>query len=270
MQADYHMHTHNSGDSTAPMDAMIESAISLGLDEICFTEHMDMDFPISEEVPKDTFLLDTKSYYEEVMKYKDLYSDRITIKFGVELGLQPHLAERIREYVISFPFDFVIGSIHLLDGMDPYYPAFWNNKKEEDVIRRYFEYTLENIESIKDFDVLGHLDYITRYAPGSPFRYDYELFKDIIDEILKKLIAKGKGLDFNTSSMFKGAENPNPSPVILKRYKELGGSIITFGSDAHTPKAVAGCFDKAREIAVSCGFSKYCTYEKRVLTSNSL
>lgn len=264
MQADYHIHTHNSGDSTAPMGDMIESALEKGLSEICFTEHMDMDFPVSEGVPVGTFELNTQKYLEEVLKYKEEYQNKINIKFGVELGLQPHLSSRIAEYVKEFPFDFVIGSIHLVDGQDPYYPVFWQGRTESEVIRRYFDYTLECINSIRDFDVLGHLDYIVRYTPTKGQGYCYDKYSDIIDEILKALISSGKGLDFNTQSLFRGGKNPNPNTDILGRYKELGGQIITFGSDAHTPEALAGCFEYAKELAVGCGFTEYYTFGKRI------
>ncbi len=266
MQADYHIHTHNSGDSTAPMKSMIESAMERGLSEICFTEHMDMDYPVSEDVPAGTFDLDTKKYFEELLKYKEEYQNRITIKFGVELGLQPHLSSRIAEYVKEYPFDFIIGSAHLLDGQDPYYPVFWQGKSESEIIKRYFEYTLENINAISDFDVLGHLDYIVRYTPTKGQGYSYDKYSDIIDEILKVLISKGKGLDFNTQSLFRGGKNPNPNADILRRYKELGGRIVTFGSDAHKPDALAGCFEYAKEIALSCGFTEYYTFDKRIPT----
>ncbi len=266
MQADYHLHTHHSGDSTAPMADMIESALSKDISEICFTEHMDMDYPVTEDVPEGTFFLNTEEYFREYLYYKEIYKDRISIKFGVEVGLQPHLKGRIADYVKRFPFDFVIGSVHLIDGQDPYYPSFWEGKKESDVIRRYFEYTIENIESIKDFDVLGHLDYIVRYTPTHGEGYTYEAFRDIIDPILKAVIESGKGLDLNTKSLFGGGKAPNPNEDILRRYKELGGTIITFGSDAHKPEALAGGFGLAKDIAQRCGFTEYYTFEKRTGT----
>ena len=271
LPADYHMHTHNSGDSDTPMKDMIESAIEKGLSEICFTEHMDLDFPILEEVPEGTFTLDIPAYHAEVLSYQKQYQDKIAIKYGIELGLQPQIVAENTKVIKSNDFDFVIGSIHLVDKKDPYYPYLWEGQKEHDIIRRFFELTLENIQAFDDFDVLGHLDYIVRYAPSGVPDYSYDMYKDVIDEILKVLVSKNKGLDLNTkAALFKGGANTNPSEEVLRRFHELGGRLITFGSDAHVPGGIAGSFDKATELAKSCGFEEYYTFEKRIPTAHKL
>ena len=263
LPADYHLHTHNSGDSEAPMEDMIKSAINKGLEEICFTDHMDMDYPITEDTPKDYFLLDTPPYKKELYKYKEMYKDKISIKFGVEVGMQDHIAKENTAYVRSESFDFVIASMHLIDGQDPYYPEFWEGLDVKEVFRHYFELTLENLKLFNDYCVLGHLDYLARYAPEGSNPYSYEAYSDIIDAILIHLIKSDKGLDFNTSRLFRTGGPTNPSPNVLKRYKELGGKIITFGSDAHKTAGVAGAFDQMRDIAISCGFNEYCTFKNR-------
>ncbi|MBO4458142.1 MAG: histidinol-phosphatase HisJ family protein [Butyrivibrio sp.] len=264
LPADYHLHTHNSGDSEAPMEEMIESALKKGIKEICFTEHMDMDYPVTEDLTKDYFLLDTASYKKELYKYKEMYRDKITIKFGVEVGMQTHLAKKNSDYVRSEDFDFVIASIHLIDGEDPYYPSFWTGKDVKKTFGQYFEYTLENLKIFDDYCVLGHLDYLVRYAPKNNKDYSYQAYSEIIDAILTHLISKDKGLDFNTKPLYTDKSCPNPNTEILKRYKELGGRIITFGSDAHKADAVAGSFNKARMMALACGFDEYCTFEKKI------
>ena len=270
LPSDYHMHTHNSGDSTAPMKDMIESAISCSLSEICFTEHMDLDFPITESVPEGTFTLDIPSYTRELFSYKEEYKEKISIKYGIELGLQTQIVKENTQILADNNFDFVIGSIHLLDHADPFYPDMWEGRDEEDIIRRYFVATLENIKAFTDFDVLGHLDYIVRYTPTKGAGYSYNKYKDEIDAILTCLAENGKGLDLNTKSLTRGGSQPNPNSEILKRFNELGGRIITFGSDAHNPEEVTGCFDKAREIALNCGFDSYYTFDKREPLANPL
>ncbi len=270
LPADYHMHSDHSGDSSTPMEDMIKSSIEKGLSEICFTEHMDMDFPILEDVPKDKFTLDIPSYKEELFALRDKYKDKITVRYGIELGLQPQIVDINNKIIKENDFDFCIGSVHLVDKMDPYYPSCWEGKNEEDVIRRYFELTQENISLFSDFDVLGHLDYIIRYTPSHGAGYSYAKYKDYIDKVLKVLVQKKKGLDINTQSMFRGGSFTNPNSDIIKRFKELGGEIITFGSDAHITEAVAGCFEKAKEIAKDCGFDSFYTFEKRVPTRHQL
>jgi histidinol-phosphatase (PHP family) len=269
--SDYHLHTHHSGDSEAPMEEMVTKAIGLGLKEMCFTEHMDLDYPTCYDLPPEPFTLDVKSYREEVQKYKEVYKDKISIKFGVEIGMQPVCLKANQRFIKENDFDFVIASIHLIDAQDPYYESFWTKDTVENLYKRYFDITLENIKLFTDFDVLGHLDYMSRYAPEGDHTYSYERFKDQIDEILKYLVENGKGLDFNSKSLKKSPDaDPNPSPAIMKRFKELGGSIITFGSDAHYPEGIACGFDKMRDIALSCGFTEYYTFESRTPIAHKL
>ncbi len=270
LPADYHMHSNHSGDSYTPMKDIVESSIERGLFEICFTEHMDLDFPILEDVPEGKFTLNIPSYKKELFSLKEIYKDQITIKYGIELGLQPQIADINSNLIRENDFDFVIGSVHLVDKMDPYYPDCWEGKDEDSVVKRYFELSLENIGLFNDFDVLGHLDYIIRYTPSHGANYSYYKYKEIIDEILKTLVEKGKGLDLNTQSMFRGGSFTNPNADILKRFKELGGEIITFGSDAHKTESVGGCFERAKEIALDCGFDSYFTFDKRVPTGHKL
>ena len=269
--ADYHMHSHNSGDSKAPMGAMIEASIAKGLKEICFTEHMDMDYPPTPDLPEDPFVLDISSYKNELYKYKEKYQDKITVKCGIEIGMQTQIVGENTAVVKENDFDFVIASIHLVDRKDPFYPDFWKADKAENIYRRFFEQTLENIKLFKDFDVLGHLDYIARYAPKDVTPYSYDMYKEQIDEILVYLIENGKGLDVNSKVLgYSDALEPNPCPAALKRYHELGGRIITFGSDAHKPEAVGCGFEKIRMIALDAGFSEYYTFDKRVPTAHPL
>ncbi len=270
--ADYHLHTHHSGDSKAPMKDMIEQALLRGLKEICFTEHMDLDYPECYDLPKNPFTLDISAYREELFKYKELYRDKITIRFGIEMGMQPSCLKENRQIVRSNDFDFVIASIHLVDGQDPYYESFWTGGSIEDRYRRYFDATLENIRLFSDFDVLGHLDYMSRYVfPKNDTTYSYERFKDLIDEILKHLADSGKGLDINSKVLASDPDGiPNPCPEVIRRFKELGGRIITFGSDAHAPAGIAAGFERLRDIALSCGFTEYYTFEKRTPIPHAL
>lgn len=263
LPADYHLHTNHSGDSKTPMDDMIQSSIAKGLKEICFTEHMDKDFPILPEVAAGTFDLDTESYRKELFSLREKYADRITVKYGVEIGLQPQIVSDNSSYIRENDFDFVIGSIHLVDHQDPYYPYLWEGRQESDIVKRFFELTLENIKAFHDYDVLGHLDYIVRYLPSKNQVDSYALHKDIIDEILSILVKEGKGLDFNSKALFYGASRPNPQAEVLTRFREMGGRIITFGSDAHVTNGIAGCFEQARDIALACGFKEYFIFDKR-------
>ena len=262
--ADCHLHSHHSGDSDCPMERIIERAIGLGLKTICFTEHNDFNYPDSPDgEPGSIFLLNADSYLYELIQLKEKYADQIQILFGVELGLQPECFRQNAVFAKSHDFDFIIGSSHVCHGKDPYYPNFFEGRTEEEAFREYFESILENIKKFQNFDVYGHLDYVVRYGPNGDRDYSYESYKDVIDPILTTLIEKEKGLELNTKGLAHGKDF-HPCRGILKRYRELGGEIITIGSDSHDEKFVGASFDRAAETLKECGFKYYCVFEKRV------
>lgn len=262
--ADYHLHTSFSGDSTEPMENMIQAAIQKGLTHICFTEHMDMDYPVSEATPEGTFLLNTDSYLYDLARFKEKYAKDIKILFGVELGLQPHLQRELALYARAYEFDFIIGSTHVTNSKDPYFPAFYEGRDEEEAYREYFQSIIDNVKKFKNFDVCGHLDYVVRYGPNMDKNYSYAKYKDLFDKMLELLLENEKGIELNTGSLRKGTKDASPCTDVLKRYKELGGEIITVGSDAHCADDVAADFGRAAEILTGCGFKYYCVYENRL------
>lgn len=262
--ADYHLHTSHSSDSDEPMENMILKAIDLGLNQICFTEHMDMDFPALPGDPEGQFLVNTDSYLFDVIRYREKYEDKINILFGIELGLQPHIAKENARYIKEHDFDFVIGSSHICNKKDPYWSTFYEGRSEEEAYREYFTSILDNIKSFSNYDVYGHLDYVVRYGPNQDKDYSYEKYKDILDKILETLIDKEKGIEINTGGLAKGLREANPCMGILKRYRELGGEIITVGSDAHDVSRIADRFDQAAAMLLECGFKYYTVFEKRM------
>lgn len=263
IRADFHMHSSFSGDSNAPMEEMVQKAISLGLTHICFTEHYDPDYVYNDPSEEGMFDLNTDSYLYELLKLKAKYKDQIQIMFGVELGLQPHIKKELAVYSKSHDFDFIIGSSHICNRKDPYYPTFFEGRDEQECHREYFLNELECIKKLPYFDVYGHLDYVVRYGPTKNEQYTYDKHKDIFDEILTTLLEQEKGIELNTGGFKAGLNQPNPCIDILKRYKELGGEAITIGSDAHEACNIGYAFDKARDILLECGFKYYAIYEGR-------
>ncbi len=264
IKADYHLHSSFSGDSTTPMEEMILKGITLGLDTMCFTEHMDMDYIYNKSEDSGIFELNTDSYLYELLGLKDKYADKIRVLFGVELGLQPHLKRELAVYAKSYDFDFIIASSHLCNRKDPYYPSFFEGRPDEEAYREYFSSILDNLKAFNNFDVYGHLDYVVRYGKTKDADYSYNKYKDILDNILEFLLEKEKGLEINTGAIRHGLRELNPCTDIIKRYRQLGGEIITIGSDAHTPDFLANGFDRAAEILSECGFKYYTTFEKRM------
>lgn len=256
---DTHMHTHFSGDSEADSREMIRSARNKGLDGICFTDHLDIDYPVDPT----EFLIDFPAYFKELQQVQNEFSGEFPVCIGLELGLQPHLAQKLPIIVAEHDFDFIIGSSHAVHGFDPYYPEYYIGKTEDEAYREYFESILENLAVFDCFDVYGHIDYVVRYGPNTNTYYTYEKFADVIDEILKTLIQQGKGIEINTGGFKYGLGHPNPTESILKRYHELGGEIITIGADAHKPEHVAFDFEKVPAILKDAGFSYYTVFKNR-------
>lgn len=258
---DCHMHSSFSADSKTDMENMIQGALSKGLKGICFTEHLDPDYPPTPD--NQIFHLDLNAYADKLSLLKEKYKNQLKIHFGIEYGLQPHLLQQFNEHLQKFPFDFVIGSSHVVHGSDPYYGEFFRGREENECYREYFESILENLAVFSEIDVYGHIDYIVRYGPSKNREYSYERYKDILDEILHTLVNKNIGIELNTGGYHYGLGEPNPCIDVIRRYRELGGEIITVGADAHSTDKIAFAFDKATEVLKGCGFRYYTVFSER-------
>ncbi len=257
--SDYHVHSSFSGDSSVSPEAVIEQAISHGLQHLCLTDHMDYDYTDGDVC----FEFDPREYFRRLQPLKEKYRDQIDLCIGVELGLRPYLSGRHHSLIFSYPFDFVIGSIHLVNNRDPYFPSYFEGRDESDAYLEYFQCALQNLRAYSNFDTFGHLDYVVRYGPNQNRFYSYERYREILDEILRTLIRRDIGLEINTGGYRHGLEEPNPCREIIKRYRELGGRIITFGSDAHDPLFLGYQFDRAAALAKECGFTSYYIFRRR-------
>lgn len=261
MFSDFHTHSDFSGDSDTPVSLQLEQAIKLGMKEICITDHHDHDTVIPDLGA--IFELDIDAYLPYMNQIRETYSDRIRVNVGIELGLQLHLKEYLENLVNKYTFDFIIGSSHFIGGLDPYYPEFFEGCTEKEAYSRYFEVTLKRVREMDCFDVFGHLDYVVRYGPNKNKFYSYNEYRELIDPILKTLIEKGKGLECNTGGYKYKLGHPNPSEEILTRYRELGGEILTIGSDAHVPEHLAYDFERLKPVLLNCGFRYYTVYHQR-------
>ena len=263
IQADMHMHTWFSTDSEACPCDMADEAVRKGLKTICFTDHFDKDdLEWGEEG-----IFDVDAYFVEMQKLQEEYAGKLNIRIGIELGLRTYLKDYYEELTKKYPFDFVIGSVHNVpykkdaEGnilyTDPAAEKLFTDRTDKEAYRLMMETTLENVRTSDCFQTLGHLDYVVRYGKSREKEYSYTDYAEIIDEILKLLIEKEKGLEVNSAGLKYGLPFAHPHPDVLKRYRELGGEIITIGADAHKPEHIAYDFAKAEEILKSCGFKYY-------------
>jgi len=254
-------------DSNTAIEGMIEAAIDAGFSEIAITDHCDFTWPdieILQTHPRLTrpYSFCFEQYCGYVQKMQHRYHDKITVLLGCEMGIRHDVGEAIQKITDAHSFDFVLGSMHDFEGLDFSYREFFKTRTKFEAYSEYFELMAAAVDAC-DFDVLGHMDYIERYAPYSDPTLKYADYAEYIDNVLRKVIAKNRGIELNTGSFNYGMTRPHPSLEILSRYKELGGKIITFGSDAHSPKRLGAHFDEAVELAKQAGFRYFAAFSQR-------
>ena len=252
---DLHMHSRVSFDGHDTGEALAKAALAAGLKEICFTDHLDYD-PFEQ---MGCLAFDTDAYNAE---YNGLEVPGLVIRRGMEFGMTPDNVDQFRKDLQRRPFDFVLGSIHFVDNLDVYYPEWWQGKTVFQAERRYLEATLESVRIHDDFDVLAHLTYIAKTSPHpAPRPVAYAEHRELLDEILKILAKKGKGLEMNTSGVDRCGDFL-PTADLFRRFKELGGEIVTVGSDAHRADRVGQYSHRACGILNDI-FGHVCTFENR-------
>ncbi len=259
MLFDYHLHSHFSADSDMTMDELCQAAILKGLDEIAITDHHDIDYQ------DDTieFLIDKNKYLNKIEEMQKKYANKLTIKKGIEMGLQSHILKESKTYLKN-NFDFVIGSFHTVEKSDLYNGDFFKKYNQWEAYIKYLETVLEVVKKYDNYSVLGHLDIVRRYGnfESKPKLLENNEAAKIIENILKTIIEKNKGLEVNTSGYRLDGKNPLPSFDILKLYYELGGKILTIGSDSHKTQDIAQKFDYTIQKLKDIGFEKLTTFSK--------
>lgn len=300
MLADYHVHTEFSDDSIYPMENVVKDAIRLGLNEICITDHVDYGVKVDWDSGKGSILralnflykfyywcqdlallnkilsglktlyrhgrpltkpnVNYPRYAVEIERLQSLYGDQLTIKMGMEFGVQTHTIPQFEALFRRYPFDFIILSIHQVEDKEFWTQEFQKGRTQQEYNECYYEEMLNVVKAYKDYSVLGHMDLIKRYDKAGI--YPFEKVKPIIAEILKIVIADGKGIEVNTSSRRYGLNDSTPSQELLCLYRDLGGKIVTIGSDSHAPAHLGTYIVDAKEQLKALGFQNFYTYTK--------
>lgn len=268
MLADYHVHTHFSDDSVYPMEQVARDAIDRGLGELCFTDHVDYGVKVDWDSGAEILYrhgeplanVDYPRYVEEIRRLRGLYGDRITLKMGLEFGVQTHTIPQFEALFARYPFDFILLSIHQVEDKEFWTQDFQRGRTQREYNERYYEELLEVVRAYKNYSVLGHMDLIKHYDEAGI--YPFEKTKDLAAEILKVVIADGKGIEGNTSSHRYGLDDSMPSVRLLELYRDLGGTIVTIGSDSHAPEHLGAYIQEAKDQLKALGFRSFCTYEK--------
>ncbi|MDI6601139.1 MAG: histidinol-phosphatase HisJ family protein [Thermoanaerobacteraceae bacterium] len=258
---DYHIHTQFSKDSKLTMEDVCKQAIEMGLQEICFTDHWDLN-PSGEYFDFD---LNYQSYTMEYIRCSEMYGDKIKIKKGLEIGLQSHLLDKIDKLLKDKNFDFILGSIHYVNKVDLFKEDFYKNREKSEAFNEYLQEVYTCITEFDNFDCLGHLDVIRRYCIYNDKSLLYDDYMEILDKILIMLVNKNKGLEANISAERYGLGNILPSEEIFKRYGDLEGKIVTLGSDSHLNEHFKIERKKYINILKECGFTHVASFENRNL-----
>ena len=249
---DYHMHSRVSFDAKDSGLDMARAAAARGVKEICFTDHIDY-------TPELDMVFDTAVYNAE---YDGLQVPGLLIRRGMEFGLTPDNPDQLKQDLNRRPFDFVLGSVHLVDGVDIYLDPYWQGKTYDEAVRLHLQTTLECVRVHEDYDVLGHLTYIAKCG-ANPRKelLRYSDHKAIMDEILMELVKHEKGMELNTSGIDR-CGGPLPTLDYFQRFYELGGRIVTVGSDSHDV-ARAGQYTHEMVAELKKIFGYVCTFEGR-------
>ena len=252
---DFHMHSTVSYDGKATPEQMIAAARKAGLQEICFTDHLDYELG----KPKEELAFPVERYNTA---YNGLQTGDLTVGFGAEIGMTDWNVEEVGRDLSLRHYDFVIGSVHHVNNLDMYFAPFWEGKTVLEAEREYFETVLQCVKLHDNFDVLGHLTYISKTKAHPTHQLvKLEDHRDAIVEIMKVLVAKGKGMEINTSGVDRCGDYL-PAAEYLYLFKELGGEIVTVGSDAHDTARVGQYTREAVRLAAEI-FGHVCTFRDR-------
>ena len=267
MFADLHTHTTFSDDADNSMTEMAGAAAGAGLELVCFTDHADLDLidgrPAEAPFPMETYRAAFDAAREAV-------GEGVTLRLGLELGEADHHPAEAAALAALVP-DFIIGSTHNLRDTPDFYcgrpggeapELFDTAEKRRALLDRYVS-ELEATVALGCFDALGHIGYPLRYM--RPWEPELTLapWRDRLAELLRGLIAAGKGLEVNTSGLRKGLGETMPAPWLLSLYRDLGGRRLTLGSDAHRTADLGAGIDETKKLLSALGFRYHCVYNKR-------
>ena len=257
--ADYHIHSSVSPDSGESYEAIFQAAQDQGLSEIMITEHYECYTPDH----KSRFFQDgyLEEYEAAFQRARQQYQGPLYIGFGLELGQSNENPERGEAALNSFDFDFVIGSCHKIDNID-LSQYDYNNIDTNELLDRYLGSLLEIVRQDR-YDCIGHFDLPKRYARRQGTDLKIDPADPRVEEILRLVIRNGKGIEINTSGLRQGAGDCFPSLPLLKRYRELGGTIVTIGSDAHRAMDVAADIQTGRELLMEAGLGHIARFRSR-------
>ena len=270
MLADYHVHCMFSDDSWYAPEKVCADAFRLNLDEICFTDHVDYgikpdwDNPLSAKLIEGARVLnvDYDAYFPYIERLRDEWAGRLTVKCGLEFGVQTHTIPQFNALWEKWcdRLDFTLLSIHQVGDAEFWTGEFQEGRSQQEYNRAYYQELYDVTTTFEHWSVLAHLDLIKRYDPAGIL--DFPANRDLVAATLEHVIAQGKGIELNTSSVRYGLKDSQPAREILELYRDLGGTVLTIGSDSHEPAHLGAYLRHFQHYLADMGFEGFCTFDK--------
>ena len=272
MIADYHVHCMFSDDSWYPPEHVCEDAWRHNLDEICFTDHVDYGIKPDWKDALDAKVMmgqrvvnvDYDAYFPCIADLREKWEGRMTVRCGLEFGVQTHTIPQFDALWNAWgdQLDFVLLSIHQVGDREFWTGEFQKGRSQEEYNRAYYQELYDVATTFEHWSVLAHLDLIKRYDPMGVL--DFPANRDLVAATLEHVIKTGKGIELNTSSVRYGLKDSQPAREILELYRDLGGTIVTLGSDSHAPEHLGAYLRHFQRYLASLGFEGFCTYDHMV------
>jgi histidinol-phosphatase (PHP family) len=271
---DLHIHPNYSVDAQGTLEDFCLSALRANLREICFTTHLD-----SAPTSTDGFVvvngeklnvLDNRwleNYESSVRAIADSFKDRgLTVLIGVEVDYYPGVAEGLPDRFHDTDFDIIMGSVHLIDGMqittEPEAKEAFGKLTIQQLGERYYRLLTDCVET-RLFNVIGHMDVYRRYGEKFYGPDIHSIWPPYVKDLAACMKKHHVGFEVNTSSWRKGLEQPLPESSLIKALRKQGIKTVTIGSDSHNPNDVGSGCEKALGIIRDCGFSALSSFRKK-------
>ncbi len=256
-RVDYHVHTVFSHDCDALMSDQCARAVNIGLKEIAFTEHAEYD----PDDPAHGYFRPAE-YFREIELCRERFGDRLIIRAGVEVGSPHTCATKIRNLQRKYPVDFIIGSLHVVNGRSVTYESYPEGHSEAALYPAYFRELLE-LAKHGDYDVIGHLDICKRYGTRRFGRFVADAYAEPIHEVLHAAIGRERGIEINCSGLHQTCGDTFPALQVLQWYREMGGKILTIGTDSHRTEHTGVGLEDGLRLARRAGFTASTIFERR-------
>jgi len=255
---DYHMHSNNSCDTRVAMADMCRSALQKGIPEIAFTEHLNRK---REDICYNKY--DPERYFKDIEACRNEFGPQgLTVKSGVEIGELHLYRDEVLPILNNYPYDVVLGSLHWNHGESIFERPYFQKRTPKDAAKEYFGEMVEMIEG-GGFSILSHMDVPKRMGYQVYGKWDIREFEDEVRPVLAACIRQGIIPEINTSALRMSVNQTHPTIEVLHWYKEMGGELLSIGSDSHRPDQIGTGLDVALKMAQEAGITHLARFADR-------